>query len=177
VAAAQRKGSWAGPFKGWPLVDKGMKARIAFVPSIKIDGYPCPIRGIPMYVNVCPFALASSFMALSQLLQVVNLALREGLKRACWRGPGLLHCHRSHCCSIRPWNGAWSTSRYFSTTSHSILSTSGSLIYFLIFRTFLHIQTYVLCCMQEEHPLPHWSPHHQWNLKKSIPPSKLLPRQ
>jgi len=57
-----------------------MKARIAFVPLIKIDGYPCPIRGIPMYVNVCPFASASSFMALSQLLQVVNSALREGLK-------------------------------------------------------------------------------------------------
>jgi len=80
AAAVWRKGSWAGPFKGWPLVDKGMKAKIAFVPLIKIDRYPCPIRGIPMYVNVCPFALASSLMALSQLLQVVSLVSREGLK-------------------------------------------------------------------------------------------------
>src|SRR5712671_967542 len=69
------------------------------------------------------------------------------------------------------------TSRYSSTTSHSILSTSGSLIYFLISRISSHIQTYVLCCTQEEHPLSHWSPYHQQNLKKSIPPSKLLPRQ
>src|SRR5712671_919299 len=69
------------------------------------------------------------------------------------------------------------TSRYSSTTSHSILSTSGSLIYFPTFRIFLHTQMYTLCCTQEEHPLPHWPPHHQRNLKKSVPPSKLLPRQ